>query len=235
SGCAVRRAPHIFAFGLCLGLAFANATRVGIAVGLACAGLTAGAALLLPPQRRLVMVSLALGLVGWTWGSARLDELDRSVLAARVGTAERARLVVTGPPRPTRFDVRVPASVAVWGGLRMHEPVLLKLPRGRAPPQGAVVELVGVLAAPGDFEKSWLRRHGVHVVVRSTTWRVVGKRGGLGGVADRVRARLARSVAVGLHGEREALLQGVVLGDDSGLSEALRARFRASGLLHLLA
>jgi competence protein ComEC len=97
------------------------------------------------------------------------------------------------------------------------------------------VELVGVLAAPGDFEKSRLRRHGVHVLVRSTTWRVVGKRGGLGGVADRVRARLARSVAVGLRGEREALLQGVVLGDDSGLSEGLRDRFRASGLYHLLA
>jgi competence protein ComEC len=54
-------------------------------------------------------------------------------------------------------------------------------------------------------------------------------------VADRLRAHLARSVAVGLHGERKALLEGVVLGDDSALSEELRDRFRASGLYHLLA
>ncbi len=231
----MRRSPHVFALGLCIGLAFANAPRVGMFVGLVCAGLAAGAAFAAPAPARPTVAAVALALLGWSWGSARLDALDRSALAARVGTAERARLVVTGPPRISRFDVRVPATVAAWGRLRLREPVLLKLPRGRAPPQGAVVELVGVLAAPGDFEKSLLRRRGVHVVVRSTTWRVVGKRGGLGGVADRVRAHLARSVAVGLRGQRKALLEGVVLGDDSGLSEGLRARFRESGLYHLLA
>jgi len=36
-----------------------------------------------------------------------------------------------------------------------------------------------------------------------------------------------------LRGQRKALLEGVVLGDDSGLSEGLRARFRESGLYHL--
>jgi competence protein ComEC len=38
-----------------------------------------------------------------------------------------------------------------------------------------------------------------------------------------------------LHGERQALLEGVVLGDDQGLSDGLRRDFRASGLYHLLA
>jgi competence protein ComEC len=117
----------------------------------------------------------------------------------------------------------------------VHEAVLLKLPRSRAPPQGSIVELVGVLAAPSDHERTWLRRHGVHAVLRASTWRVVGRRGGLGGVADRLRERLGASVAVGLRGERKALLEGVVLGDDGGLSERLRDKFRASGLYHLLA
>jgi competence protein ComEC len=94
---------------------------------------------------------------------------------------------------------------------------------------------VGVLAAPSDFERTLLRRRGVHVVVRTTTWHVVGHRGGVGGLADRIRDHLARSVAIGLHGERRALLEGVVLGDDGGLSDDLRQRFRASGLYHLLA
>jgi competence protein ComEC len=36
-------------------------------------------------------------------------------------------------------------------------------------------------------------------------------------------------------GERRAVIEGVVLGDDQGLSQELRDRFRASGLYHLLA
>jgi competence protein ComEC len=221
--------------GLCLGIAFANAARVGIIVGLVLAGIAWCAAALVPVRWCPAAAAAALALAGWSWGSARLDTLDRSALAPRLGTAERARLVVTGPARASRFDLRVPATVAAWDGLRVREPVLLKLPPGRAPPQGALLDLVGVLARPSDFERSWLRRHGVHVVVRATAWRSVGRRGGLGGIADRVRAELARSVAVGLRGERKALLDGVVLGDDSGLSDELRARFQASGLYHLLA
>jgi competence protein ComEC len=231
----MRAFPHRFAVAVCVGLAGANVTRTGAARGLVVAGLVYASALLLPRPRRRAAVAIALGVAGWTWGSARLDVLDHSVLAARIGTADRARVVVTGPPRRARFDVRVPGMVTAWGAARVREAVLLKLHRGRAPPQGRILELVGVLAAPSDFEHGWLREHGVHVVVRATSWRVVGRRGGLGGFADRVRARLARSVAVGLGGEREALLRGIVLGDDSGLSEQLRARFRASGLYHLLA
>jgi competence protein ComEC len=232
----VTRSPHVFAFAASVGLAAANVARIGLITGLVLGCVAAGSGTLVASsQRRSLGLAVALALLGWTWGSARLDVLDHSALAARIGTAERARLVVTGPARASRFDVRVPASVSVWGGARVHEAALLKLPRGRAPPQGAIVELVGVLAAPSDFERTWLRRHGVHVVVRSSTWRVVGRRGGIGGIADRLRAHLGRSVAVGLHGERQALLEGIVLGDDSGLSEDLRGRFRTSGLYHLLA
>jgi competence protein ComEC len=229
------RSPHVFALALCVGLAAANVARVGlvVAVGLALAAL--GTAWLLVPPRRRMAAALAVGLAGWAWGSARLDVIDRSALAPQIGTAERARVVVTGPPRPSRFDVRVPAAIRSWGGMRVAEPAMLKLPHGRAPPQGAILELVGVLRAPSQFERTSLRRHGVHVVLRVSTWKVVGRRGGVGGLADRVRGRLSRSVAIGLDGERKALLEGVVLGDDSGLSDGLRDRFRASGLYHLLA
>ena len=226
--------PHLLALAVCGGLAAANLTRIGFVGGVLAAGVASGMLLLVGPPRAAA-VAVALALAGWVWGSARLDVLDRSVLAARIGTAQRALVVVTGPPRRGRFDVRVPGSVSRWGGARVREAVLVKLPHGRAPPQGAIVELVGVLAAPSDHERTWLRRHGVHVVVRASSWRVVGRRAGLGGIADRLRERLARSVAVGLRGERRALLEGVVLGDDSGLSESLRADFRASGLYHLLA
>jgi competence protein ComEC len=231
----VSRSPHLLALALCAGLALANAGRVSLLPGVGLALVAAAAACACERSRRPVALAVALGFAGWIWGSARLDVLDHSALAERIGTAERARAVVTGPARAGRFGIRVPGSICEWGGARVHEATVLKLPLGRAPPQGSVVELVGVLAAPSDFERTLLRRRGVHVVIRTTTWRVVGRRGGVGGLADRVRRHLARSVAVGLHGERKALLDGVVLGDDGGLSEELRARFRASGLYHLLA
>ena len=127
-----------------------------------------------------------------------------------------------------------------YGDEVIREPVLLRLPPGRSPPQGALLELTGEIRRPrgpsdGFDERTWLRRHGVHVVVHASRWRIVGRRGGLAGFADGLRARLARSMAPGLGGERRAVIAGIVLGEDEGLSESLRERFRASGLYHLLA
>ncbi len=181
---------------------------------------------------------LALG--GWAWGSARLDALDRSVLQREMGTAERALLVVTAPPRRTAYEVRVRARTLAFGSQQVGEPVLLELPLGRAPPQGALIELVARVAEPrgpedGFDERTWLRRQGVHVVVRADRFRIVGKRGGLGGIADSIRAQLEQTIAPGLEGERRAVVAGIVLGADDGLSDELREAFRDSGLYHLLA
>jgi competence protein ComEC len=60
-------------------------------------------------------------------------------------------------------------------------------------------------------------------------------RGGVAGAADRLRAWLAGGMAPGLHGERRAIVGGVVLGEDERLDDSLRQAFRASGLYHLLA
>src|SRR5205823_3666128 len=138
------------------------------------------------------------------------------------------------------FKQRIRVRMRRFGSLRVSESAQLELPPGRSPPQGAVVAASGELRLPratedGFDERTYLRRQGVHVVLRARTWRAVGRRGGLGGVADRLRAWLARSVAHGLHGERRAVLQGIVLGEDQGLTPELRQRFRASGLYHLLA
>jgi competence protein ComEC len=66
-------------------------------------------------------------------------------------------------------------------------------------------------------------------------WHLLGRRRGLAGAADRLRAWLRRASAPGLTGERRAVLEGVVLGDDAGLSDDLKLSFRRSGLYHLLA
>jgi predicted membrane metal-binding protein len=230
------RAPYVLATALCGGLAGATVLRATAAPAVVLLGLAALGGARAP----LGAAACALALAGWWWGSERLRMLDRSALAPRIGTAERATVELEEPPRPGRFETRVRALVVRWGGLRPREPVLLELPPGRAPPQGARLSVLGQLRAPrgpahGFDERAWLRRHGVHVVLRVDAWRRVGSRGGLGGVADRLHAWLARDGAPGLRGERRGVIEGVVLGEDQDLSDTLKQRFRASGLYHLLA
>jgi ComEC/Rec2-related protein len=231
---AVRRYPQLLAAALCCGLAFADLTRAGRG------GVLLLAAALAAATPRIGLLA-ALALTGWWWGSVRLEQLDRSALASRIGEAGRAGVVVTGPPRRGRFEIRAPALVTGFQRRSVHEGVLLELASGRGPPpQGAVLSVLAVVKEPrgpsdGFDERTWLRRHGVHVVLHVDEWHVVGHRRGLGGLGDSLRRRLRQSIARGLHGERAAVLEGVVLGEEAGLSADLRRRFRAAGLYHLLA
>ena len=226
----------------CLGLAVSNAYRSpGLELVVL---LPAGAALLvaavgLSRRARLPTFVLVLALVGWWWGSARLEAFDRSVLASHVGRSSEAEVVITGPARRTRFTLRMPADARRFASERVGEPVLLELPLGRSPPQGSILALQTTVVAPrssesGFDERGWLARRGVHVILRGRDWRVVGHRGGIGGLSDRLRGHVARSIAAGLEGERRAVLAGIVLGEDEGLSEELQASFKAAGLYHLL-
>jgi len=231
--------PHVLLGALCAGIAAANAMRLGVAVVATLAVVSAGVAAVVP-RARVVFLIGGLALAGWWWGSVRLDSIDRSPLTAELGHAARARVVVTGPTRRSLYALRIPARVELFGDRRVLEPVLLELPLGRSPPQGAVLKLAGLLTEPrglehGFDERTWLRRHGVHAVLRGRDWRVVGHRGGLAGIADRLRASIDASISSGVSGERRAVLLGIVLGEDEGLNPALRDDFRASGLYHLLA
>ena len=198
------------------------------------------AALAASDTRRLALAGVALLVAGLWWGALRGEALDRSYLADRIGETASAQVVVTGPARTTPFAIRVPAEVRRFGTTRFRERVLLELPPERAPPQGAVLELRARPVAPrgpetGFDERGWLARRGVHVVLRGEGMRIVGRRGGIGGVADRLRAHVESTLARGTTGERRALLAGIVLGEDSGIDAAQRDAFEASGLMHLLA
>jgi competence protein ComEC len=235
------RAPaHTRAAALCLGLACANVVRVHV-IGLVCSLVAAGALLACKSvAARLACAGVLLAVLGWWWASDRLDALDRSPLSAEIDRAGRAIVVLTAPPRTYPYDIRAQARIRRFQGTAVDERVQLELPPGRAPPQGAILEVLAVVRSPrgpehGFDERTWLRRHGVHVVLHVDEWKLVGRRGGVGGLADTLRRRLARSIAPGLAGERRAVIEGIVLGDDAALSDGLRRDFRASGLYHLLA
>jgi competence protein ComEC len=230
--------PTLLVVSACLGLAAAN----GVAAPTFLLGLVAVAAAIAvaSPRARLPACAIAIVLAGWLWGSARLDALEYSVLVPELGRSGEVTAVVTGPARKTPFTLRVPAEVHRFRERSLRERVLLELPVGRSPPQGAVLALRATIAAPrgpedGFDERGWLARRGVHVVVRGGDWRIVGRRGGIGAISDRLRAHVARAIAPGLDGERRAVLAGIVLGEDEGLSDELRDTFKASGLYHLLA
>lgn len=239
----LRRAPaaHLLAASLCVGLSLALAVRLAHPA-LAVAAAVLALATLALDRRRGPALALALATAGCWWGSERLGELDRSLLAGDVDRAALARVEVTGPARRSEFAVRVPVRVLRFGRLDLRERARLDLPPERAPPQGGILEAVVTVVRPrgpdetGGFDEAgYLRRQGVHVVLRAGSFRVVGRRGGVGGLADRLRGTVTRSMAPGLEGERRAVVAGVVLGEDEGLEEELRDRFRASGLYHLLA
>jgi competence protein ComEC len=234
-------AAHLLAAALCAGLALALLVREAHA-GLALAGALLGLVALVQDAGRLVFLASALILAGAWWGSMRLDALDRSLLEPEIGRAAAARVEVTGPARRSEFALRVPVRVRRFGRAQIDERARLDLPPQRSPPQGAVLEVVATVTRPrgpereGGFDEAgYLRRQGIHVVLRASSFRVVGRRGGIGGVADRLRRGVGESLASVPAGERRAVLAGVVLGEDEGLEPELRDRFRASGLYHLLA
>ena len=234
-------APHLLVGALCLGLSAALAANAPVALTMV-AAVGLGAAALASRELRAFLLAVALLLGGWTWGTMRLQSLDRSDLLEVVGSSAPARLEVTGPARTTEFEVRVPVKVLRYGARSVEERARLDLPRGRSPPQGSIIEVVARVQppqspdGPGGFdETAYLRRQGIHVVLSAPDFRVVGKRGGVGGIADALRRAVAESLAPGVGGERRAVIAGIVLGEDEGLERSLRDDFQASGLYHLLA
>ena len=199
----------------------------------------AGSAVLDGPAR-LAAVGVALALVGLGWGSLRMDALRRSVLVASVGESGVAELVTVAPARSSPYAIRVLAWHGRSGASRVSERVLLVLPVGRSPPRGAVIEATVRVAEPrpeqdGFDERAWLARQGVHVVLEASSWRQIGRRGGIAGFGDALRDRIERAVGRGTDGVRRGIVLGVVLGEDEGLPRGVQDDFRASGLYHLLA
>src|SRR5205823_11944175 len=84
-------------------------------------------------------------------------------------------------------------------------------------------------------EAKWLRRQGIHVVLRGQTWQAVGRRSGISGLGDRVGRWLAGDTTPGLKGERRDVIEAIVLGRSSGIDQGLLADFRSTGLYHCLA
>ena len=204
--------------------------------------------------------ALAAGLValfvcaGAVLGGARLDAIAHSALAARTG--ERVALTAVLTDLPAVKDDQVTLAVRVSGvdGREVREPAHLRLrleegqtfahdPTGPLT-EGALLRLPSVSVEPlpepdpGEFDYGrYLRRRGEHVLLEAdfADLAIVGRRGGLQGVVDRLRLASRAHLAAGVRSPVGDVLQGMVLGDDEGVDETLVEDFRRSGLLHIMA
>jgi competence protein ComEC len=232
---------HVLVLAVAIGLAATNALRLhGIGSAVLAFAVVVAIAVALPLSPLLASLAVGGCLLGLAWGTTRLDSLDQSPLRAEVDRGGRALVEITGEARSGSFAMRLPGRVRRFDGRSVGERAQLELPLGRSPPQGSLIDALVVIRSPrgpshGFDERQWLRRQGVHVVLKVDSWRIVGRRGGLGGVADRLRAWLERDAAPGLSGQRRAVVAGIVLGDGAALSPGLQSSFRRSGLYHLLA
>ena len=197
-------------------------------------------ALRLDAGARLGLLGVVVALLGLAWGSLRMDALRESVLARELGEAGVAEVVTVAPARSSQWSTRVIAVTRSFRHAALRERVLLVLPVGRSPPRGAILEASVRVAEPraaedGFDERAWLERQGIRVVLEASSWREVGRRGGIAGLGDRLRDRIEAAVGRGTDGIRRGIVLGVVLGEDEGLPADAQDDFRASGLYHLLA
>ncbi len=232
--------PALLVGAACVGLALSVWISVPLAGACALALCACGALALLGGAARLAAIGVALASLGLAWGSLRMDALRESVLAAELGETGVAELVTVAPARSSPWSTRVIAVTREFRHTPVRERVLVVLPVGRSPPRGAILEASVRVSEPrpaedGFDERAWLARQGIHVVLDASSWREVGRRGGLAGFGDTLRDRIERAVTRGAAGSRRAIVLGVVLGEDEGLTADVQDDFRASGLYHLLA
>ena len=210
------------------------ALAAGLLAGPASAAvLGAAAALLLLAVREtpLAFAALVALLAGAAIADARLAALDRSALAYGAVTA---RATLLEHPRTRTFDTRVAAARVHGERVLVKASARVRWPRTDAA-AGTIVEISGRLAplGPNDAHE---RRRGAHALLIASSIRPTGaRRGGLLGALDRVRDRSERALTRGLPPAQGALARGMVLGQDSALTDDVREDFRTTGLAHLVA
>jgi competence protein ComEC len=228
---------------LAAGLALAQA-EAPLAIA-AAAALLAALALLRAPG--LAVVAAVLLLAGSAMGDARLRALDQVSVPIGDGRVISARAHLLTRPRPSAFGMSAEARIAT-GPLAGARVLLRIADRGPRPAVshdaavGAELALAGLLRRPVndrgatfDFA-AHLRRRGIAGELLVERVRLTGgRRGGVAGVLDRLRARAERAVAAGLSESDAALALGMVLGEDEQIDAATRDDWRDSGLSHLLA
>ena len=189
--------------------------------------------------------------VGLLVGALRVSALTRSDLRSHVGGRCTVEAVVGSAMVQTAWGGRCLLVVerAAFGTDRPTaigpESVRLEVSGAASadgPAEGSRVRVSGRLVAPSDGkdggfdQRTALRREGIAVILRASADDValVGARGGLAGVFDRLRAEACRHLSLGLRTREAGWLLGVVMGRQDAVDPATVAALRRSGTAHIL-
>ena len=165
SGAPIHNA-HLIAAALAVGLGLAVLVRPDALTGLICAGALLGLAWI-QPEARVVLLAAGLGITGLTWGGVRIDSLDHSDLAGRVGEVGRVVVEVTSPVRTGSTRLRMFVRVVELEGVPLSEPAQLEAPLSLGRPRrGDVLE--ATCSRRSSASRCPRHRAGRTVVVRST-------------------------------------------------------------------
>lgn len=241
----LRNAPHALLAVLSAGLLLALVLRVPVVASVAVTLVLCAAAVVSLRRARTGaaywLVAAGLAVAGWGWGGARLQSTTPPDVATRsvTGVVE----VDTQPQRAVQGD-RARIRVVTLSDLRVATGtrLLMDLPEGASKSilLGVRLRIAGRLAPAAsarspDWWRDYLARTAIAGRLQVTSVAVIGRRGGLAGLRDRVRNAAASAVGDGLTGERRAVVRGMALGGGAGLSEATAEAFRDAGIWHLLA
>jgi competence protein ComEC len=200
------------------------AATIGFAAAALGRPLLAAAALLVGDSGRVRAAAVALAAVALLVGSSRVAALDRHALAP--GPVRGAVVIVTGAPAGSR------GLAAVTGA---GETVVLSAP-------GTPLELGGRYRVDGRYEplddvvRDYYATQGVHVELHATETVMLGRRGGIWGVADTLRRLALAHLEVGANATpARGLVAGIALGDTAAIPAGTRDQLRSSGLYHLVA
>ncbi|MDH3725497.1 MAG: ComEC/Rec2 family competence protein, partial [Thermoleophilia bacterium] len=244
---ALRLAPHLLVASLLLGLVASLVFRPSLGMGLpVIAGLGIAGLAALRGSRPATAIALVAGCLigsGWVWGGARLDATQPPAL--ELPQRVSGTVSVAGPATQAgdgRVRLRLRAEHLMGAGDRWLPEGLRMLAwiDDARPPQGALLRVDGELRRPAsgaapDWWRSYLRRQRIGARLEVDDIEVVGRRGGLEGLRYRWRAWTARHAAIGLDGDRRAMVRGMALGGGAELSESSARAMRDAGVWHLLA
>jgi competence protein ComEC len=194
-----------------------------------------------PPWFSIVLVALALALSGVGWGLFHRHRTEGSLLHRLAPAQVELEGTLREDPRPQSrgwsavVDVRVLTSDGRTSTLRETAWV-----SAYGPPLEAVrgdrVRVSGFVRVPevGGFSDSLLRR-GIAVEISAGDVERLGpSENPVIRAAQSVRSLVGRSIRALFEPREAGLLLGLVLGDDSGLDEAVARDFHATGLGHML-
>ena len=158
------------------------------------------------------------------------------------------RGMVVKPPETrstaTALTVRlstVESAELKTGEARVSGKILVEVPLGSVYHYGDEVQIHGELTVPEDFGsfsyRAWLEHHGIYALARYAQVRVLATGNGspILTAIYQLREKAIGVVNAIFPSPESALLRGILLGDESGISSGLKYAYSLTGTAHIIA